>query len=86
LAVSVKLDALLEERLRRRAAAAGCTASDVIRSALRAYLAEPSGEQPSAFSLGADLFGRFQGAPGLAQDRKRLLADIWALEHGCRGT
>ncbi len=84
--VTVKLDPLLEEQLRRRAAAGGCTTSEVIRKALQAYLAA-SGEQttPSAFSLGSDLFGRYQAEPGLAQDRKKLLTDGWARKHQQRG-
>lgn len=84
--VTVKLDSLLEEQLRRRAAAGGCTTSEVIRSALQAYLAVPAAsDQPSPYSLGSDLFGRFQGAPELAQERKRLLAEDWATTHGRRG-
>ena len=84
--VTVKLDPLLEEQLRRRAAAGGCTTSEVIRTALQAYLAAPAQTaQPSAYSLGSDLFGRFQGDPGLAQDRKRLLADGWGQKHDRRG-
>lgn len=84
--VTVKLDPLMEEQLRRRAAAGGCTTSEVIRSALQAYLQVPvEAAQPSAFSLGSDLFGRYQGTPELAQDRKRLLADSWAAKHAGRG-
>ncbi len=84
--VTVKLDPLLEEQLRRRAAAGGCTTSEVIRSALQAYLAAPTTEaQPSAYSLGVELFGRYRGDAGLAQDRKQQLADAWADKHRQRG-
>ena len=84
--VTVKLDPLLEEQLRRRAAAGGCTTSEVIRTALQAYLARPSeAAQPSAYSLGIDLFGRYEAEPRLAQDRKKLLADGWARKHDRRG-
>ncbi len=84
--VTVKLDALLEERLRQRAAASGATASDVIRQALVAYLNAPrSVAPPSAYALGADLFGRHRGAPELAERRKSLLADAWAAKHSQRG-
>ncbi len=84
--VTVKLDPLLEEQLRRRAAAGGCTTSEIIRTALQAFLALPAeSAAPSAFSLGSDLFGRFQGEPRLAQDRKKLLADGWAHKHDRRG-
>ena len=84
--VTVKLDAMLEEQLRQRAAASGATASDVIRQALLAYLNAPaSAAAPSAHALGADLFGRHRGAPELAKRRKALLADGWAAKHRARG-
>ena len=82
---TVKLDAQLEERLRRHAAASGCTTSDVIRAALVAYLdvqGQPRGRSP--YELGADLFGRFAGSPDLATQRKRDLADLWADKHARR--
>ncbi len=83
--VTVKLDALLEEQLRQRAAASGATASDVIRQALLAYLNAPvTAAAPSAHALGADLFGRHRGAPELATRRKALLADAWAAKHHAR--
>jgi plasmid stability protein len=83
MAVSVKLDPPLEEQLRRRAAATQSSTSEVLRRALREYLAtEPrSAAQPSAHDLGSDLFGRFKGAPDLARQRKQALADIWAAKH-----
>lgn len=83
--VTVKLDTLLEEQLRHRAAMAGCSTSELIRSALRAYLDTPEASAaPSAFSLGQGLFGRHRGEPGLAQGRKRQLADLWTNKHAGR--
>jgi hypothetical protein len=83
--VTVKLDPLLEEQLRQRAAASGATTSDVIRQALIAYLNAPASvARPSAHALGADLFGRHHGEPGLAAGRKLLLADAWADKHRAR--
>ena len=85
--VTVKLEALLEEQLRRHAAAAGLTTSDVIRSALQAYLDAPEAARaPSAFALGSDLFGRYSAEPTLAQGRKKALADIWSAKHDARGS
>jgi plasmid stability protein len=83
MAVSVKLDPPLEEQLRRRAAATQSSTSEVLRRALREYLAtEPrAAAQPSAHALGSDLFGRFKGAPDLARQRKQALADIWTAKH-----
>ena len=76
---TVKLDPTLEESLRRHAAASGRTTSDVIRAALQAYLqaqGEPQGA--SAYTLGASLFGRHNGPPQLASQRKAALAELWA--------
>ncbi len=81
--VTVKLDALLEEQLRQRASAQGATTSEVIRQALIAYLREPGESMPaSAHALGAGLFGRYRGTPGLASERKVMLADEWTAKHG----
>lgn len=84
--VTIKLEAGLEEQLRQRASATGCTTSDVVRSALQAYLAlDPKGPPRSAFELGTEFFGRHRGPADLAQDRKRALADAWAQRHSRRG-
>lgn len=84
--ITVKLDATLEEQLRRRAAGTGRSTSEVIRAALAAYLQQTDQEAvPSAYVLGRDLFGRFAGDPDLAQNRKRLLAATWSAKHGARG-
>lgn len=83
--VTVKLDAMLEEQLRQRAAASGATTSDVIRAALLAYLNAPErASAPSAHALGADLFGRYRGAPDLAERRKALLTETWSDKHARR--
>ena len=75
--VTVRLDPMLEELLRRRAASTGRSISEVIRVALQSYLAEEAAAPArSAFALGKGLFGRYAGAPGVAQARKRLLADV----------
>lgn len=84
--VTVKLDLPLEERLRQRAASTGRSTSDVIRAALVAYLDQAErAAPPSAFTLGADLFGRHAGPADLARQRKHAQADIWAERHARRG-
>lgn len=84
--VTVKLESLLEEQLRQRAARTGRTTSDVIRAALQAYLDQPEKAAPrSAFDLGTDLFGRHRGAVDLASGRKRAAADAWDQRHARRG-
>ena len=86
--VTVKLESALEEHLRAHAAGRGSTTSEVIRAALVAYLeaAEVARHAlpPSAYDLGQGLFGRHRGEPGLAQGRKRLLAQAWSTKHAAR--
>ncbi len=83
--MTVKLDPVLEQRLRQRSAALGRPASEVIREALVAYLDQSATEPPSAYALGADLFGRFNGPADLATGRKSALADIWNRKHAGPG-
>ena len=84
--ITIKLEAGLEEQLRQRASATGCSTSEVVRTALQAYLAlDPKGPPRSAYELGAELFGRHQGPADLAQGRKRALADVWAERQARRG-
>jgi hypothetical protein len=53
---------------------------------LHEYLAEVDRELPrSPYELGQGLFGRHQGNPDLASQRKALLADAWAAKHARRG-
>ncbi len=84
--VTIKLESSLEEELRERAAATGRTTSDVIRAALRAYLAQPEAQPGlSPHALGEDLFGRHSGPADLATTRKRALTDALQQRHAGRG-
>jgi plasmid stability protein len=83
--MTVKLDPALEQSLRRRSAASGRPASELIREALQAYLAATPDPAPSAYTLGADLFGRHRGAPDLAAKRKQALAEAWQAKHAGKG-
>ena len=76
--MTVKLTPELESGLRRYAAASGVSASEVIREAVRQYLVNVPAAQPSAFALGAGLFGRHGGPADLASTRKAAVAEIWA--------
>jgi Arc/MetJ-type ribon-helix-helix transcriptional regulator len=82
--MTVKLDPQLEQRLRLHSAALGRPASEIIREALTAWLADAPAVQTSAYALGQDLFGQHRGVPDLAGSRKRALADIWAQKHAER--
>lgn len=72
--MTVKLDAPLERALRSRCAALGRSASALMREALQAYLAQT---EPSAYTLGEDLFGQHAGPKDLAGRRKAGVQQIW---------
>ena len=82
--MTIKLAPEMEQELRRRSAALGRPASALIREALAQYLSGDMPAERSAFALGADLFGRHRGAPDLAEQRKRHVADAWAEKHAAR--
>ena len=73
---TVKLTLDLENALRQRCAKEGRSLSEVMRDALTAYLAKEP-ETVSAWKLGMQHFGRYQGPVDLAQNRKAELADAW---------
>jgi predicted DNA-binding protein len=79
--MTVKLPVSLEQTLRQRSAALGRPASELIREALQAYLADVKGSQTSAYDLGQDLFGLHHGPADLSSRRKQALADIWSAKH-----
>ena len=83
--MTVKLDALMEQRLRLRSAALGRPAGDIIREALQDWLAQTPDAAPSAFELGSGLFGRHRGPAELATQRKQAAAEVWASKHARRG-
>jgi hypothetical protein len=84
--LTVKLDSTLRERLRQRAVADHCTASELVRLALVGYLdSAERGAKPSAMELGRGLFPELPRAGAvarpelvnLATHRKAELAKIW---------
>ena len=74
---TVKLPPELEHQLRQRSTQEGRSISELMREALSAYLQNVPPPRASAFSLGADLFGRHAGPA----DRRRHLADAWEEKH-----
>ena len=82
--MSFKIDPALEQRLRQRSAALGRPASEIIREALDAWLADTPDVAPSAHALGADLFGRHRGPADLATRRKAQVAEVWAVKQQTR--
>ena len=82
--MTVKLDPVLEQRLRLHSAALGRPASEILREALQAWLDRAPAAAPSAHVLGQDLFGRHRGAPELATQRKQAAAEVWGAKHAGR--
>jgi hypothetical protein len=82
--MTVKLPLLLEQTLRQRSAALGRPASELIREALQAYLANTKAPDASAYGLGKDLFGLHQGSADLSKRRKQAAADLWGEKHDRR--
>ena len=82
--MTVKLPAPMEHGLRQRSAALGRPASELIREALQAYLANTVDPEASAYGLGKDLFGVHLGPADLASQRKQAAADLWAEKHARR--
>lgn len=74
--MTVKLPPAMEQALRQRSAALGVSASEVLREALRVHLATAPAPRPSAYELGADLFGRHAGPVDLASRRKEEWAAV----------
>lgn len=83
--MTIKLAPEMEQQLRQRSAALRQPASALIREALAAYLASTTPSAASAYSLGADLFGRHSGPADLAETRKKHLVQTWADKHNRRG-
>lgn len=78
---TVKLPPELEHQLRQRSTQEGRSISELMRDALSAYLQNVPPPRASAFSLGADLFGRHAGPADLSTERRRHLADAWEEKH-----
>ncbi|HSV60343.1 MAG TPA: CopG family transcriptional regulator [Variovorax sp.] len=72
--MTIKLAPEMEQALRRRSAAMGKPASALIREALHAYLSTAAPASPSAYDLGADLFGKHRGPAQLASNHKTMAA------------
>ena len=82
--MTVKLPIGLEDSLRQASAALGRPASELIRDALQAYLADAIEPDASANELGKDLFGAHAGPADLASRRKATAAQVWADKHARR--
>jgi predicted DNA-binding protein len=70
--VSLKVPAVLEQRLARLAKSRGASRSTVIREALERLLNEASTHPDSCLALASDLIGSVEGPPDLSHNKKRL--------------
>ena len=70
--VSLKVPAVLEQRLARLAKSRGASRSAVIREALERLLNEASPHPDSCLALASDLIGSVQGPADLSHHQKRL--------------
>ncbi len=70
--VSLKVPAVLEQRLARLAKSRGASRSEVIREALERFLNEASTHPGSCLALASDLIGSVEGPADLSHNKKRL--------------
>jgi predicted DNA-binding protein len=70
--VSLKVPAVLEQRLARLAKSRGASRSEVIREALERLLNEASDHPDSCLALASDLIGCVEGPADLSHNKKRL--------------
>jgi len=70
--VSLKVPAVLEQRLARFAKRRGSNRSAVIREALERFLNEASADPDSCLALASDLIGSVEGPADLSHNKKRL--------------
>lgn len=78
MALTFELSPDLEERLHQHCAETGRSIDEVVQAALSAYLKQaPARSAASAFELGKDLFGRYQGPGDLASSYRQYRNDLW---------
>jgi hypothetical protein len=80
--ITVRLPDALEAELRARLEAQGIGLSDFVRDAIAEKLERAPAEQPSAFELGKQVFGRYgSGRDDRSTHRKALIADMLSAKH-----
>ena len=70
--VSLKVPAVLEQRLARLAKSRGASRSAVIREALERLLDDATAHPDSCLALASDLIGSFEGPADLSHNKKHL--------------
>lgn len=70
--MSLKVPAVLKQRLARLAKSRGASRSAVIREALERFLNEAPAHPDSCLALASDLIGCVEGPADLSHNKKRL--------------
>jgi hypothetical protein len=79
--VTIRLDEATEAKLRRLAAAKGCSLSEFVRAAIAERI-EREGNKPTPYELGKHLFGRDMSGPGdLALNHKKYYREKMRAKH-----
>ncbi len=72
--ITLRLDPKLEQTINSVAHQMGVSKSELIRQSITAYIGKL--EKPSAWELGADVFGKYASThESLSRDRKTLVKD-----------
>ena len=80
--VTIRLPQEIEAELRVRLDARGVTLSDFVREAIAEKLDREAVEQPSAYEVGKNLFGRHgSGRDDLSTNRKTILGKLLRAKH-----
>ncbi len=70
--ITLRLDQKLEQQINKTAKNLGLSKSELIRKSISEYLSKL--EQPNAWDIGEDLFGKYSSGLGnLSSDRKELI-------------
>ncbi len=70
--ITLRLDAKLEQNINKLAQQMGVSKSELIRQSITAFIEKA--EQPSAWELGSNVFGKYTSGQGnLSSDRKTLV-------------
>ena len=70
--ITLRLDSKLEQTINELSHQMGLTKSELIRKSITEFITKL--EQPSAWELGNDVFGKYSsGKDNLSTDRKRLI-------------
>jgi len=82
--LTVRLPEDLDEQLRSRASSQGVKVSDFVRAAIAEKLEREPAKKLSAYELGKDVFGCYDGPEDLSTNRKAYIAEYLDAKHARR--